>query len=159
LCNIEADKLCTIVISVRALTRSSTRRCRHHSECKRSRNTSHRCLRPSKSRCCTTHPPADGRRVLPRLGRADFGANLAPRRHRRHRQSAAPKVAGVKQAIAAPSSAICRPTAPTSIRLRMPSASSRRVCENQLRAPSMHSNKPTTMLATVQTQRMRKLLR
>jgi len=39
--------------------------------------------------------------VLPRLGRADVGAYLAPRRHRRHGQSGAHKVAGVRQAIEA----------------------------------------------------------
>src|ERR1700710_2596186 len=46
---------------------------------------------------------------------------------------------------AAPNSAICRPTVPTSIRSKMPSQSSRRMCENQPRAPSTHSNEPPPM--------------
>ena len=58
------------------------------------------------------------------------------------------KVAGVRQAIEAckaPSSAICRPTVPTSIRSKTPSPSSRRMCENPPREPSTHSSKPPPM--------------
>ena len=52
-------------------------------------------------RCTDAAGRADGRRMLPRLGRTDAGANLAPRRHRRHGQSGRPQGRGVRQAIEA----------------------------------------------------------
>jgi hypothetical protein len=60
---------------------------------------------------------------------------------------AAHKVAGVRQAIEAcgANSTICRHTVPTLTRSKMPSPSSRRICESQPRAPSTRSNEPPPM--------------
>jgi hypothetical protein len=59
---------------------------------------------------------------------------------------AAHKVAGVRLLRPAePNSTICRPTVPTSIRSKMPSPNSRRMCGSLPRAPSTHSNEPPPM--------------
>jgi hypothetical protein len=57
---------------------------------------------------------------------------------------AADKVAGVRQAFEATAlnSTICRSTVPTSIQSKTPSPSSRRICGNLPREPSIHSIGP-----------------